>query len=178
MSARRLVLGLVGLALPLACSAGTGNGKGSGAFGNGGSGGTGSASGSGNTVGSGSTGAGSTTYVTAGGLTGAGGGDGACQGTVSKPEHIVVYSPIAIYIMQDRSGSMVTGFPTGSAQSWGYATTAITQFVNDPASAGLYVGLGSFPPSSGVHDCTAGCNTPDVPIASLPSNAANIANAY
>lgn len=189
-----IALGLP-FALQVACSAGGADSKPFGGGSTGGSGnGTGSATGSGSTgTGTAGSGTGNFTGFNTGGSSGTTGNDAsACQPIVSQPEQITVYrdatvtdtiytySPIAIYIMQDRSGSMVTGFPTGSAQSWGNATTAITQFVNDPASAGLYVGLGSFPPypSNVANNCQTDCNTPNVPIAALPGNAQAIANAY
>src|SRR5689334_14618667 len=77
---------------------------------------------------------------------GGGGEGGGCPEITQKPEEIITYrdatvtdtiitySPIALYIMLDRSGSMITGFPEGSAQSWANSTSAITGFMGDPAS--------------------------------------------
>jgi hypothetical protein len=45
---------------------------------------------------------------------GGGGGDG-CPAIRQKPEQVVTYKPVALFIMQDRTGSMVTGFPSGCA---------------------------------------------------------------
>ncbi len=120
------------------------------------------------------------------GITQRSSGDGSCGAVKQKPEQIIVYqdasytdtittySPVALYIMQDDSGSMVTGFPTGSAQSWGDATAAISAFVNDPASQDLDVGLAFFPPPTNGFggDCTAGtdCGTPMVEIGKVSSN--------
>jgi hypothetical protein len=78
---------------------------------------------------------------------GAAGGGDAC-GIVQKPEEIIQYSPVALLIMQDRSGSMITGFPSGSAQSWSNSTNALNAFVSDPQSKGLDVGLAFFPPTT------------------------------
>lgn len=191
MSARRLLTGLLGVCAAAACSAG-GGGKDTHLFGNGGSGnstGTGSTPGAGSTVGAGSTlGMGSNTFIATGGSNGSGGADSsACPRTVSKPEQITVlvdasytdtvytYAPIAIYIMQDRSTSMIT-FST----AWADSTSAITQFVNDPSSDGLYLGMGAFPPYPGGNagTCTTECATPIVPIASLPGNRQAIVNGY
>jgi hypothetical protein len=98
---------------------------------------------------------------------------GAC-GIKQKPEEILQYSPVGLFIMQDRSGSMVTGFPPpASPDGWKNSQAAVTAFVNDPSSNGLSVGLGSFPPMNGNTDCSGGtdCGTPIVPIAPLPGNA-------
>ena len=102
------------------------------------------------------------------------GGESANCGTTSKPEEIIEYSPVGIFIMQDRSSSMITGFPPpASPQGWDNSSTAITAFVNDAASKGLRVGLGSFPPMTGMAECATGanCGAPIVPMAELPGNA-------
>lgn len=155
------------------CSAGGGAEKvfGAGASGNG----TGSTNGSGSSPSSGGT----TFFIGTGGGNATGGGDSsACQPIVNQPEQIISYSPIGMYIMQDRSSSMVGVL--GDPSRWPNSQTAITDFVNDPSSAGLYVGLGAFPPypSNAANDCTNDCKTPFVPMAPLPGNAQNIANAY
>jgi hypothetical protein len=146
---------------PLLQGSGTG---GTGTFlnGGGGAGGDGGASNVGGgfiTVGSGAT-------PGAGASGGGGGGNDAC-GVVQRPEQIIQYAPVALYIMQDRSGSMVTGFPSGSAQSWGNSTNALGAFVSDPQSNGLDVGLAFFPPTSNNTSpaCTgAECGVPAVEI--------------
>jgi hypothetical protein len=109
---------------------------------------------------------------------GSNGGDGTsmgCPAIRQKPEQVVTYKPVALFIMQDRSGSMVTGFPPpASAQSWQNSTDAITAFVNDPMSKGIDIGLGTFPAGMlNTADCQAGmdCGNAVVPIASLPGNA-------
>ena len=77
---------------------------------------------------------------------------------------------------------MITGFPPpASPDGWKNSSAAINAFVQDPASAGISIGLGSFPAmsnpdcSSATMDCCTkgtGCETPIVPIAPLPQNAA------
>ncbi len=120
---------------------------------------------------------------------------GACSAITQKPEEITVYkdatvtdtivtySPVALMLMQDRSSSMVMAVGGSSAQSWSNSTQAVTAFVNDPASAGIDVGLEVFPPypsNSATGDCAAGsdCGTPVVDFAPLPGNGAAIINAY
>jgi hypothetical protein len=149
--------------------------------------GSGAQSGGGNGSGAGSNGGGGDTSASGGGdfsfgaTTSSGGGstqggpDASCFGTAQAPERIFVdatvtdtittYSPVALFIMLDRSGSMITGFPTGSAQSWGNVTNALTSFVTNPASAGLDVGLGLFPPLGGTGKCDGtDCQVPAVDI--------------
>jgi hypothetical protein len=82
--------------------------------------------------------------------------DSSCHPLSETPEKIIItdssvvtdttttLSPVALFIMQDRTGSMVSGFPSGCACSWQNSTDALTAFVKDPASAGLDVGLGFF----------------------------------
>jgi hypothetical protein len=86
-----------------------------------------------------------------------------------------------MFIMQDRSGSMITGFPPpADAHSWQNSTDAITAFVKDPMSTGIDIGLGTFPAGMlNTADCTMGsdCGTPVVPIAPLPGNAQAMINA-
>jgi hypothetical protein len=110
----------------------------------------------------------------------------ACPAIRQKPEQIIVYrdatvtdtittyKPVALFIMQDRSGSMVTGFPPpADPNNWNNSTAAITAFVNDPQTAGILIGLGTFPYGpNNTADCTGGsdCGTPVVPIAPLPQN--------
>lgn len=111
---------------------------------------------------------------------------GICNAIRETPETITIYKdatvtdtvtnykPVALFIMQDRSSSMVTGMPApASAQSWDNSTGAITAFVNDPATAGIDIGLGTFPYGpNNTADCNTGsdCGTPVVPIAPLPGN--------
>lgn len=120
-----------------------------------------------------------------------GGGD-ACPAIKQKPEQVVVYrdasvtdtiyqsKPVALFIMQDRSGSMVTGFPPpADPNSWNNSTAAITAFVNDPRTVGVDIGLGTFPygPNNTADCAGSDCGTPVVPIAPLPGNAQPMINA-
>ena len=70
--------------------------------------------------------------------------DGGCPAIRQRPEQVVTYKPVALFIMQDRTGSMVSGVPSGCACSWSNSTMALSAFVNDPASTGLDVGLSFF----------------------------------
>jgi len=79
---------------------------------------------------------------------------------------------VDIYVMLDQSGSM-----TLEGNRWGPVTTALKAFVDDPASAGLGMGLQYFP--RGTDDAAkcdvAGYAVPAVPIAPLsPVHAAAI----
>jgi hypothetical protein len=183
-----LVLGCAIASTIGACSAtdnthgGSGNATSAGGIGtsSGGAASGGVLTGSGGTTSAGGQGVGNTgNFINVGAGTSSGGADGSggvstdC-GEVQKPEEVIQYSPVALFIMQDRSGSMVTGFPPpASADGWNNSLAAVTAFVNDPSSAGISVGLGSFPPMTGNTDCAAGsdCGMPIVPIAALPGNA-------
>lgn len=142
--------------------------------------------------------------VFSGGLSGSGSQSlpsrdgGLCPAIKQTPETITVYKdatvtdtittykPVALFIMQDRSSSMVTGQPApASPQSWSNSTAAVTAFANDPRTAGIDVGLGFFPPmqyadQNNQGDCATGsdCGTPVVPIAPLPGNANALIQAY
>jgi hypothetical protein len=92
--------------------------------------------------------------------------------------------PVAIYVMLDRSSSMVGFCPASScnAMSWDQASGAISQFVNDPASKSLDVALGYFPPVIAQADksptgpyCTGmSCATPAIGVDKADRNAAKI----
>jgi hypothetical protein len=98
---------------------------------------------------------------------------------------ILLYEPAALYFMIDRSSSMVDS--VNDPTNWVHLTRALTNFVNDPASAGLNVGLGAFPAlgnDSTCNDplgtcCTTGaeCAQPIADIATLPGNSAPILDA-
>lgn len=151
--------------------------------------------------------AGGAPFSTAGGpATGAGGGGlftpsasgapgddrDACAGTSQAVEDIIIErmvekpSPIALFIMQDRSSSMV-GVGGGNPNGWADASGAISSFVFDPASVGLDVSLGFFPPLVGAEECATGganccatgvsCQTPAVPMGPLPPNAQPLVDA-
>jgi hypothetical protein len=70
-----------------------------------------------------------------------------------------------IYVMFDDSGSMIPWWPS--------VTQAFTQFLNDPRSAGIGVGIQFFGEICDVNHYA----TPKVPIAPLPQNAAAIQGA-
>jgi hypothetical protein len=93
----------------------------------------------------------------------------------SFTDTIATITPVAMFMMLDRSSSMVTGSPApASSMSWDNSAAAIHAFVDDPRSAGVDIGLGTFPYGpNNTADCAAGtdCGTPVVPIASLPGNA-------
>lgn len=177
---RRLVGPIVVVTLIAACGSTTGPGTGqSFSGGNGGASGSKSGaagvggSGAGGTVGSGGT-------LNLGG-TSSGGSSGsnladACAGVDIQPETLTTTQdvtttetkPIAVYFMQDQSGSMV-------GTKWTTAVNAITSFVNDPSSANLDVTIQFFP------DLFVSCNaqtyaTPMVPLGRLPAYAPTIIN--
>jgi hypothetical protein len=66
-----------------------------------------------------------------------------CAGTTQTAELL----PLDIFLLQDRSGSMTEATSTG-ATKWDAMKAAMTAFVNDPASAGLGMGLNYFPENS------------------------------
>jgi len=104
----------------------------------------------------------------------------ASQGCVSMrqvPETVVVYrdatvythKPFALFIMLDRSTSMLTGNPS----PWSVATQQISDFVRDTSVEGIDMGLGVFPVGpTNTASCSDGsdCGTPVVPIGPLPGN--------
>lgn len=75
--------------------------------------------------------------------------------------------PVTLFIMMDRSGSMLDN------QKWANATTALQAFFQDPESAGLSVALRFFPDEQPVAGCSApscsvsACATPLVDAAAL-----------
>ncbi|MFO0550585.1 MAG: vWA domain-containing protein [Polyangiaceae bacterium] len=140
------------------------NSGGAGGDANGGSGNSGNSHNSGGTgSGFGGEGAG----FSSGGSTGQG---GECAGDEYGAEKV----PLDIYIMLDQSGSM--GDPdSNGAVKWDSCASAIGQFVNQPAAAGIGVGIQYFPVPNGVscptfpvqcssdNDCQAGCGPCDIP---------------
>jgi hypothetical protein len=102
----------------------------------------------------------------AGGLVGngntSGGGGRTCGGDTYQAEP----SQLDLYVMFDDSGSMIVWWPG--------VTSVFSQFLDDPASAGIGAGIQFF---------GSGCDvnvyaTPRVPIAPLPGNAAAIKAAF
>lgn len=122
-----------------ACSA-TGGGSGFGSGGNGAGNGSGNGSGSGNS----DQGVGGFIPTGAGGSTGSGIGGG-CAGTSIKAEQV----PLDMYIMMDQSGSMSDTVASG-ATKWEAVKSALTGFVQQPSAAGIGVGIGFFPYTSGL----------------------------
>lgn len=142
-----------------ACSAAGGNKTGQ-SVGNG-SGGSGATTGAGGLTGGGTNGTGNVTFFT-GSTTGAGGSTGAlidgCPAIVSKPEQVTTtvttQLPLDMFIMYDQSGSMNES--AGNTTKWDAIKTALTGFVNDPASAGIGVGIQYFPLQTGSTTCVQG----------------------
>jgi len=177
-----------GTACSRACGpAGSG---GSGATTTGGAGGisgVGGVSGSGATGGTGIAGTGGS-----GAISGTGGVPSACQpqadsvGCIGE-QYSGEQSPLDIYIMFDQSCSMscpaeqggfglcCTGGPNPRID---HVRTAVTQFLNDPESAGMGVGIGYFGyMSAGNTSCDpSDYSTPAVPIGALPGWAQPILN--
>jgi hypothetical protein len=124
-----------------------------------------------------------TTTTTTGTGAGGAGGDlfGGAAGSISAggtspdaaPDNTCGYTtekantyPVTLYLLVDKSSSMA-GF------KWEAAKAGLTAFVNDPASAGLTVGLRFFPrPPDGTPVCDQKAyQTPQVPFGVLPDNA-------
>jgi len=151
----------------VACSAAGGDAANAGGANAGGSGQ--GATGSGAT-GSGATGAGGTINLT-GGTTGAGGTGlpGGCGGDVYKAEA----RQLDMYIMMDRSGSMLIPFVI---DLWTPIGSALGQFVTLPEAAGIGVGIQFF----GIQDDSCDPNVyaqPAAGIGPLPGNAGAIQQA-
>ena len=100
--------------------------------------------------------------------------DSGCAKTSATAEQNVItktittQDPVALFLVQDRSGSM-RETPQGATQAkWDQAVAAVNGFVSDPNSSNMDVALGFFPMPNG--DC-AGVNysTPYVPLTRLPS---------
>lgn len=121
------------------------------------------------------------------------GADGGCFEAHQKPDRISVQvtttkevpKPVAIFLMQDRSSSMVGLCDLGqlcNPFAWAETTDAVRAFANDPKSAGIDVGLGFFPPVNATGPTQGACDgsscaVPAVPIARLPGAAAALASA-
>jgi hypothetical protein len=111
-----------------------------------------------------------------GGAPGAPGGDGPTCGTESaKAERL----PVDIFILQDRSMSMLMpAQPASPTSKWDAIKAAVTQFLQSPGAEGLGVGLGFFPPMAMGQACNpATYAMPAVPIAPLPGAAMPIVDA-
>lgn len=145
MRANRTVAELFALAVLLAC-AGCGSNANSGAGGGGGKdGGIGGSAASSGAAGASLGGAVSTGEGGAGALLiGVGNSKsldgGSCAQVVSKGET----APLDMYVLLDKSSSMLDVTGAGPTK-WDAIRTALESFVNDPASAGMGVGLQYFP---------------------------------
>jgi hypothetical protein len=98
--------------------------------------GAGASSGNGNGNGTGEGGGTFTGGTMTGTMSGTGGG---CAGTTQEAE----LTPVTMFIMFDRSGSMA------SNNKWGDSVDALTTFVADPGTAGLGIALRYFPDDPG-----------------------------
>lgn len=84
-------------------------------------------------------------------------------------------TPGGLLILLDTSGSMSTSVSSGTRLSAELA--ALTAFVQEPASAGLSVGVQYYPRIAGAAQClTIDYANPDVAIAALPANATALIN--
>jgi hypothetical protein len=117
----------------------------------------------------------------------------ACSALVDENEIIVVttVSPIDLYFMVDKSGSMTTADMLGSPSRWVALSNAIGTFVDasgsDGGSGGIGMGMAYFPITGATDGGRGGnnvssCNVADygraiVDIAPLPGNATSIKNA-
>ncbi len=154
-----------------------GQGKG-GSNGSGATGGTSASGGTGAVIGVGGSAAtgigGSGAVIGVGGAGGTGDFD-ACAGDEYKADA----EPVDLFIMLDQSVSMSNPVGTGG-NIWQAVVGAIKTFVDDPASAGIRVGLQYFGlPATGGGACGVACNpaaysTAEVAIADLPGVAGAI----
>jgi hypothetical protein len=148
---RRLAASIASLAamsaFAFACSSNHKDGSGGLGAGKGGAGGaTGGTSSSGGS--SATSSGGSSTVVLTGGSSGTSGsgnegGDGAIGTTCGGDVHQAMLLPLDLYVMLDSSGSMLDTI--GTRTKWEAIQSAITTFINDPASAGIGIGLQFFP---------------------------------
>ena len=98
--------------------------------------------------------------------------DGSCTPEVATAKKVIATattpSSIALYLMLDRSGSMLDPPASGTSTKWDQAVTGMNAFVSDPQSAGLDVALAFFPIDFGTCDGST-YSTPNVPLGRLPS---------
>src|ERR1041385_523863 len=111
--------------------------------------------------------------------------DGSCAVSTARAERVVVTKevpvvttvtekePVALYLMQDQSGSMLLP-PT----KWASVQSAVQAFTTDPQSAGLDIALQFFRLGTNASCDGSGYDVPEVALGSLPQNAAAINNAY
>lgn len=147
------------------------------------------------TIANGATGAGATSagadLVNVTGGSGSSNNADACAATSQAAEKVtidhqvthdaLVAKPVALYLMQDRSGSMneSTGIPFFSPSKWQQTVDAIKAFVVDPKSDRIDVALGFFPSATG--QCSGeNYDAPVVPMGRLldPQHAQAISDAF
>jgi hypothetical protein len=144
MRLHRAVWPLFGASCLLLALSACGNSKGSGVSGGNGNEGTGAGNGTG--TGGTTNGAGGPNLGNVGGsnTSSAGGSsvDNECAGTLVEAQRI----PLDMYVMLDVSGSMLLFTnATGMITKWQAVSSALTDFVSDPTSDGIGVGLQVFP---------------------------------
>ena len=94
-------------------------------------------------------------------------------------EHTAAQKPVDLFIMLDKSNSMLEVPVAGLPDKWTSVTKAITDFVNAPEARGIGVGLGQFPQGFEEPQVCMVPNyaRPTVPIAQLPGAANAITTA-
>jgi hypothetical protein len=100
------------------------------------------------------------------------GGGGSDLPTCGAESAKAIPLPVDIFILQDRSGSMLMpAQPTAPTSKWDSMKQALASFLQSPNAAGLGVGLGFFPPLNAQQCNVAAYSTPTVGIAPLPGSA-------
>jgi Mg-chelatase subunit ChlD len=157
-----LFVGVFGVGGWLGCSASGEDGTTSG-FDDQGSTGTGNSpasGGAGGQGGAGQGGEGGGLDLTGGASSGQGGGENCVEENVAAEQ-----VQLDIVVLQDRSGSM-------SGTKWDGTVAALQTFVNDPASAGINIGIVYFPANDGSNDCVLSDYSNVLAYGQLPGNAA------
>lgn len=124
---------------------------------------TGAGSGAMNGAGGHQSGVGGDIFSGSGG-NGGGGGLEECAGD----EHVGNLTPVDVVIMLDQSGSMSS--PVGNSTIWDLVTGALGDFVADPLSDGMGVGLQYFPLPDGPCDSCNSCNSPNLQLTDTGTN--------
>jgi hypothetical protein len=100
--------------------------------------------------------------------------DSTCAGEAVRAEQ----RQVDLYMMIDSSGSMDMIDPGQTSSRWGNLAQATSKFVNDPANAGIEVGLDFFPEGGLAASCSVADYTmANVPIDFLPGTQNSQANA-
>lgn len=84
---------------------------------------------------------------------GSGAGTGTGGGCAGQ-DYVAEKAPLDMYIMLDQSGSMSDPPSGGNGSKWNAVTAGLTTFINQPAAAGIGVGIQYFPLSTG-DQCSA-----------------------